>query len=108
VTGAKIANGSLTAADIAAPDSGSGVLVGSANVMPGTISADTCSVVTSAVSGMQGGDHVILNVPTNFPNGLTAEASPGALNLLQVRVCNTSANPITDNGSYSFSYVVLR
>jgi hypothetical protein len=108
VTGAKIKDGTLTAADIAAPDSGSGVLVGSANISPGTIAADTCVVNTATVAGMQGGDHVILNTPTNFPSGLTAEAAPGALNLLQVRVCNTSASPITDGGAYSFGYVVLR
>ena len=108
MTGGKIKDGTLTAADIAAPDSGSGVLVGSANVSPGTLAADTCTVVTAAVAGMQGGDHVILNTPTNFPSGLTAEASPGALNLLQVRMCNTTTNPITDAGSYSFGYVVLR
>jgi hypothetical protein len=51
---------------------------------------------------------VILNTPTHFPSGLTAEASPGAFNTLQVRVCNTSTLPITDGGAYSFGYVVLR
>jgi hypothetical protein len=35
VTGAKIKDGSLTGADVAAPDSGSGVLVGNANITPG-------------------------------------------------------------------------
>jgi hypothetical protein len=51
---------------------------------------------------------VILSVPTNFTDGLTAEGAPGGSNQLRVRLCNiTTTDPITDSNPYSFGYLVI-
>jgi hypothetical protein len=77
-------------------------------ISPGSVPTATCVVRTASVQGVQTGDHVILNVPTNFTNGLTAEAGPGGSGQIQVRICNiTPTDPITDAGSYSFGYLVI-
>jgi hypothetical protein len=77
-------------------------------IVPGSIPTGACQVRTAGVPGIQTGDHVILNVPTTFTDGLTAEAGPGGSNQLQVRICNiTPTDPITDAGSYSFGYLVI-
>jgi hypothetical protein len=64
-------------------------------------------VSSAGVTGVQSGAYVVLSVPTNFTDGLTAESSPGGSNVLQVRICNVSANPITDSNPYSFGYLVI-
>jgi hypothetical protein len=108
VTGAKVDDGSLTAADIAAPV-GAGSLVGSAAVDPPSLPADSCAIATATVTGIQPGDRVILNVDPTLENGLVAQAVPATgANTLDVRVCNTTdAGPI-DGAAKTYSYIVIR
>jgi hypothetical protein len=78
-------------------------------IVPGSVPTASCVIRTASVPGIQTGDHVILNVPTTFTDGLTAGAAPGGSNHLQVRICNiTPTDPITDAGAYSFGYLVIR
>jgi len=108
VTGGKIQNGSLTSADIASDNGSGSPLVGQVAIVPGTVNAGHCVIRTAGVTGVQTGDYVILNTPTTFTDGLSASAGPGGSNQLQVRVCNISTtDPITDNGAYSFGFLVI-
>jgi hypothetical protein len=82
--------------------------VGNASFDPPSLSPNTCSVVSAAVTSVQGGDHVILNVPATLEDGLVAQPATPAAGNLRVRVCNTTEGATIDGASLPYSYVVIR
>src|SRR5207245_651095 len=101
VTGAKVQDGSLTSADIAASDGSGGTLAGNASFDPPSIAPNTCALVSAAVGGVQSNDHVIVNVPPALEDGLTAEAATPAAGNLRIRVCNTTESSTIDGANLS-------
>ena len=68
VTGSKVQNGSLTAQDIGGSGAG-GPLAGQVTIDPISIPAGQCAVQTIGLSGVQVGDHVIVNAVTPQATG---------------------------------------
>jgi hypothetical protein len=108
VTGSKVVDASLGAADIAAPNASSAPLTGTIAFDPASVTADTCSVQTVALAGVAASDHVIANATSAAADALEVSVlTPGAANQLRFRVCNRSGSDV-DDGSTTWSYVVIR
>jgi len=106
VTGAKVQNGSLTAPDVAGSAPG-GPLSGQLTIDPGSIAGGACSVQTISLSGVQAGDHVILNGVSAATGGYSVEALTGTTNNLRVQFCNTDAMTPVDPPSADYAYLAI-
>jgi hypothetical protein len=108
VTGAKVADASLRMADLAAPNGSNAPLVGSVDVDPEDLPADSCAVETAYVAGIASGDRPILHVDANLEAGLIAEPLiADTANTLRFRLCNTTALPI-NGSSRPYGFLILR
>jgi hypothetical protein len=105
VTGAKVANGSLTASDIAGMGAGT-PLAGQIALDPPSIPADSCHEVVYAISGVQTGDYLIVNPATPLPGGFTIQPLTGTANNLHIQFCNTTGAPV-DPASAVYSYLAI-
>jgi hypothetical protein len=107
VTGGKVQNGSLTAQDIGGSAPG-GPLAGQVTIDPASIPANGCVTQTIGLSGVQNGDHVIVNAVTPQTTGdYQVEALTGTANNLRIQFCNTDqANPV-DPPSADYSYLAI-
>jgi len=101
VTGAKVADGSLAAADV-------GVLVGAVSHDPASLAANTCAAQTATVTGMAAGDRVILNPDEALENGLILQpAVATTANQMRLRLCNSTDGAV-DGAPRTHSYIVIR
>jgi hypothetical protein len=109
VTGAKVQDASLGAADIAAPNASNSPLTGTVALDPGNVVAGTCSIETVTLNGVASADHVIANAGGSGPaDALEISAlTPGAPNQLRFRVCNRSGSDV-DDGATTISFIVIR
>jgi len=108
VDGARIKDGTLTAQDVAAQGI-TGPLVGTFSYDPPSLAANTCQDETQTLSGVVGGDHVLLNLASEgITDPVTIEPMLSLhANFIEFRVCNPTEATL-DGAPRLYAYLVIR
>ncbi len=103
MTSAKIPAGGIAASDIRPSGLSSTV-----SIDPPSVTANTCSVVNTAVASIASGDIVVLNTSPSLENGLVVEAAnQDTAGQLRIRFCNITSSDV-DGASRTHNYLVIR